>query len=335
MHYRLVGNQLIKTIKNIPLAGDPGSRAVWQKWDPKYPVQQTTPSREDAIRHVRQVAQDLKPYGIDYHSALEAGEGQQGSWSPLTHMEHANHVKEIVEKAANRLGIQHFGMTGMKPIQIRAGYSVPKGSVGNVHGEFEPGGEDSLKPRLSVYSGTEHVPSLRHLHQSMRDAEARQSAAQKLSHPRGFIAVPDATFAHELGHALHARHLYRQALRQQTKDPQQLYQGVHGQWVKQTSYGSKWDGAKDRDTTKQMTSEYGGSTPAEAVAEVFAKWIHGHKVSPQEWDVYHRNGGYPLSYRGHDQPSRPVYTGENKLIGTWEEGNRRYVPSKEWQYAPD
>ncbi len=94
---------------------------------------------------------------------------------------------------------------------------------------------------------------------------------------RGKFAVPEGTFAHELGHAMYS--IYANATNKQ------LGRDV-GYWGSFNPH--------EQVKIRNAVSRYGATEPAEFAAEVFSRHLHGYPVPPQMNTLYEVVNGHPL-----------------------------------------
>lgn len=299
----LTPKRLRKVVNRIP-----AGTGIYQKHQQRYPIPQeyhqqwedeTLEERaerdEQLSGYIGQVANLIKRE----HNVIVPTSHETPYWmSKEAHAGFLNHFREILENAKG-LGVQDFDAHRHRNIED----SPERGNVSVLARpkpltiSFKWNRHPATMKASAVYDSDTHAI---HIHnpyfssggylESFKDYENSQleannrvtikkNRAQVMPRKKGWLSLPEATFAHELGHALH--HKYELATRPVLDD---------SQYWRQFSQ-------EERPTQRhirRILSQYGASDPSEFVAETTAKLLHHYPVNPDVMDLYHQFGGHPL-----------------------------------------
>ncbi|AFY60086.1 hypothetical protein [Synechococcus sp. PCC 6312] len=300
----LTPRRLRKVVERIP-----AGTGIYQKYKAKYPIPkqyrqqwEDETFQERAERdaqldgYIGQVANLVKRE----HGVIVPTSHETPYWmSKEAHAGFLNHFREILDNAKG-LGVTNFAAHRHRNIDHESpdwGKLTLLSNPQPLTVSFKWHRNPETMKASAVYDSDTHTI---HIHnpnlasgeklESFKDYENSQleannrvtikkNQAKVMPRKRGWLSLPEATFAHELGHALH--HKYEVATRPSMDESQY--------WRKFTT-----DDKPTQRHIRRILSQYVASDPSELVAETTAKLLHHYPVSADVMDLYHQFGGHPL-----------------------------------------
>lgn len=306
----LTPRRLRKVVERIP-----AGTGIYQKHQQRYPIPKEYRQQWEDETPQERAERDAKLNGyIDQtanlihqkHGVIVSGSQETPAWLTKNgHAEFLNHIHEMLDNAKN-LGVDTFHTQHKRNWDE---YSPHYGKVSRLRSPkpltvtFRPNPHpEAPNHAIAHYDDTTHVihlgnPGLGQLDSFADYERGMLTKNQKASiHPndyaryrhRGYWSLPEATFSHELGHALH--NTRTKALGHHWDANQ------HGEW-------SEWEPHEIK-TIKKHLSRYGADNGGEFVAEVTSRLLHGQPVNEHAMKLYHLVEGYPFQT---DKIPEPVW----------------------------
>lgn len=245
------------------------------------------------------------------HGVIVPGHDETPAWlTKRGHAETLHHIHEMLDRATE-LGVKGFASyhdrdldidspTGGKvtrresprPLtftfahaQVGKGHTIAAYDERNHHIHLNNPHPSQLAAPIDSFKQYEQLML------DINDAQTRKKYDPSKPQRRAEFAMPEGTVAHELGHAMHY-----------------IYTNATGkQWSKDIGPWASWYPAEIGKIRKRL-SRYGATNPAETVAEVFARHLHGDPVTPDMQAYYDAANGHPLKV---DRIPKPAWSFNN------------------------